>query len=737
MSPILGLVVLFLSLWLALFVHAVHDEDVRTYIVRVNNRMKPSVYAGVNHWYDSTLQSLENYSAKQYSSKLVHVYQTVFHGFSAKLTPRQAQQLEKRPWVVDVFPDRVYKLHTTRTPYFLDLYSDLNFSVAAPLLKYSDYGSNVIIGFLDSGIKPDHPSFNDTGLVDLPVGRWKGNCTVEGFRCNNKVIGVRIINDDGTDVSHGTHTGSTAAGVAVENVFYSDNASGTAVGVAPKARIAIYKVCNDDGICLGSYVLAGFEKAVEDGVDIISASFGDQAHEDFYKDPVAIGAFGAMARNISVIASAGNVGPNRGTVANVAPWVTTVAAGTIDRRFAANLVISPEVTFNGTSLYRGPPLDPTPLPLAYRGNCTSLDENFSGKIVFCDAAIRHPDVNEPISIDEVVRNAGGAGVVVANMPRVGRDLIAKDFAIPGLVISESDGNMSRALIMNGMMTNATMIFRGVEFVTDQLPAPAVASFSSRGPSSISPFVNKPDVLAPGVNILAAWPEGVEYKLLSGTSMACAHVSGLIALVKAVHNDWSPAMIRSAIMTTAYNIANDGNLILNNEDAHESIAWDMGAGHIYPSDAIDPGLVYDITPQDYVDFLCASNYSDPAIQSITSDTYGRTANCNERMPWDLNYPVISIHSKLLGPNITVTRTVTNVGEDDATYTVNVTNSEWVSLTVNPMRMDFTSKGQQQNYDVTITATGLPGSLIVQTYIVWSDGKRQVVSPVVIFPPYSLS
>ncbi|CAA0826441.1 Subtilase family protein [Striga hermonthica] len=593
----------------------------------------------------------------------------------------------------------------------LGLYGDTNNTVARPLLTDSDYGSNVIIGFLDSGIKPEHPSFNDEGLKPLPANsKWKGECNVEGFRCNNKLVGVRYI-IDGTVATHGTHTASTAAGRAVKNVFYSENASGTAVGVAPKARIASYKVCDVD--CASSDVLAGFDKAVADGVDIISISLGSPFGSHSYdKDPIAIGAFGAMENGISVIASAGNNGPSEYSLSNVAPWLTSVAAGTIDRVFSADLVLENGTRMHGASLYSGPPMDPTSfLPLADGGECGSLDESFSGKIVVCYTG----EASNDAKLVEIVTQAGVAGVVAANIAPGGQDLIAKHFTIPGLVITESDGKKIHDLITakTNTVIKATMEFRGVELGIE--PAPAVASFSSRGPNPLSPYVMKPDVLAPGLNILAAWPEGVEFKLLSGTSMACPHVSGLSALLKGAHPEWSPAMIRSAIMTTAYTQANDRKPIINNNDGTESTTSDMGAGHIDPGKAHDPGLVYDITPQDYVDFLCVTIHD---IRNITHHDY----KCNAIMPWDLNYPAISIASHSFSHTnrdmITVKRTVTNVGEDDATYTVTVTNPKGVNLTVNPMRMDFTSKGEKQSYNVTITATKLPTDVVtVEGKIVW--------------------
>ncbi|GER57038.1 subtilase family protein [Striga asiatica] len=701
--------------------------------------MKPSVFPEVHHWYEAILGSLvedsnnnninnnpsNSKSKTYYSSKLIHVYSTVFHGFSARLTPWEAQQLEEQPGVVAVFPD---------------VFSNTKYTVPNRLLTDSDFGSSVTIGFLDNGIQSTHRSFNDSGLKPLPAGSWKGACTAKGVECNNKVIGAWSINNANvTDGGHGTHTASTAAGSAVENVLYGNNTSATAVGVAPKARIASYKVCDGDK-CVESDVVAGLEKAVEDGVDIISMSLGPTLHgpSPYENDPLAVAAFGAMARGISVIASAGDGWYAGNGITNVAPWMTTVTAGTIDRSFPADLVfVKGELApLHGASLYGGAPLDPNPCKITYAGLCNNMTKaNFTGMIVMCDSEF--DDIgngrlsSNATSIEEFVKRSGGVGVVVAKYYPLGRSLMTVNFTMPGLVISELDREKLFPYLQKNNFPLATMIFRDVEFWNDSL-APEVADLSSRGPNSVSSYVVKPDVMAPGVDIIAAWPEDeVEFKMLSGTSMACAHVSGVAALLKGAHPEWSPAMIRSAMMTTAYTQANDGKAIVN--PMRDASIFDMGAGHIDPEKAHDPGLVYDIAADDYVDFLCASNYTNDDILLITNRQY-ETDDCSEIKPWDLNYPAISIDSpsfEAMNRNITVERTVTNVGEVNTSYSVTVSNPQGVTLTVNPMTMNFSSMpyGNQSNYRVTITATeSLPDS--AEGKIVWSDGKRQVASPVVI-------
>ncbi|KAL3648070.1 Calcium uptake protein 1, mitochondrial [Castilleja foliolosa] len=732
---------------LSLSFSLVCSESDRTYIVRVRNDAKPSVFPDVKDWYKATLQSLLNSNllktdqnskpTQKATASLLHVYKTVFHGFSAKLTKQQAKQLLDKPGVITILPDRVLQLCTTRSPSFLGLYplssdNTNDISKAGRLLSESDSGSNVIIGFLDSGISPEHPSFNDEGMGSIPE-KWKGQCNGgDDFICNNKIIGAWSISTSARDESgHGTHTASTAAGRAVGNASFFGYAKGIAVGVAPKARIAVYKVCVM--LCQASNILAGLNKAVEDGVDVISMTIGDNRPMMYSLDPISIGAFGAMEKGVSFITPAGNDGPIQGSVANIAPWMTVVGASTIDRGFSADLVLGNGWVINGESLYSGKPLpENTTFPLIDGGNCmdfSSLDTN--GKIVVCN---RFGEGDG----GKAVQRAGGRGVVVANMEGEGDDLIAESYIIPGLSIDETTSTMVRDDYINENKTtaNATMLFHGTEFGLK--PAPVVASLSSRGPNNISSYVQKPDLVAPGVNILAAWL-GTGFEVRSGTSLSCPHVAGVAALLKGAHPDWTPAMIRSAMMTTAYTQDKDSKAILDSKDHMEATAWAMGAGHVNPEKAVDPGLVYNTTADDYLNFLCASGYTDDGIRNITNSPNTRCGE-EQTQPWDLNYPAISVAIKA-SETLVVHRTVTYVGDQlPADYSVTVTNpksvtdpkSGIISMNVDLMRMVFKGKGEKQSYSVTIQAI-LASAMVEGMYqgkIVWSDGRQhQVVSPVV--------
>ncbi|GER57542.1 subtilase family protein [Striga asiatica] len=729
------------------------EESRTTYIVRVQPGMKPSGFAGARDWNRASLKG--NY--KHDEERFVHVYDKAFHGFSARLTRQEAAQLSGQPGIISIVPDRLHQLHTTRSPTFLGIQSKSSASDNNGQLSESELGSNVIIGIFDSGIWPEHRSFHDQGLDPISPDIWRGECEEgENFtraNCNNKIIGARFFskgyeaNENGQleefksprdSIGHGTHTASIAAGRAVPNATFFGHATGVASGVAPRARIAVYKVCWKNG-CMASDILAAFDKAISDGVHIISLSL-DSGQVPFEIDPTSIGAFGAMQRGIFVSASAGNDGPGERTVSNIAPWLTTVGASSIDRRFPADVVLGDGQVIGGVSLYGGGPLLPndTFLPLTYTNSCNDgfSGDEVRGKIVVCPRG--------PGQLGEPVAEAGGAAVVVIG----GSIFQAEPHVLPGLTIEESVGDaILRYINSSGANATATIIFHPTDLGFH--PAPALASFSSRGPSFETRYYLKPELIAPGVNILAAWPDGLsptglssdtrrtEFNILSGTSMACPHVSGIAALLKGAHPDWSPAMIRSAMMTTAYTRDSQGWPIL--DDGAEASVWARGAGHVDPQKAIDPGLVYDVTAEDYVRLQClrlAPPEDDDygAISNSDGDGHPLYIGCSGSQPAfdnaaDLNLPAVATVLQSDISPVTISRTVTHVAEGPATYNVAVANPSngLMHVSVNPSTMVFKTKGEKQSYSVTIHPIAVSQAF---ANIVWSDGLHDVVSPVVI-------
>ncbi|XP_062087931.1 subtilisin-like protease SBT1.5 [Humulus lupulus] len=751
--------------------------DRKTFIVQVQRQAKPSIFPTHKNWYESslaTLSSSDSQKTSTFDNAVIHTYENVFHGFSAKLSPSEASKLESLPHVLAVIPEQVRYVQTTRSPEFLGLKT----TGSAGLLKESDFGSDLVIGVIDTGIWPERKSFNDRDLGPVP-SKWKGQCIAgkdfPATSCNRKLIGARYFCDgyestngkmnETTELrsprdsdGHGTHTASIAAGRYVFPASTLGYARGIAAGMAPKARLATYKVCWNAG-CYDSDILAAFDAAVADGVDVISLSVGGVV-VPYYLDSIAMGAFGAADAGVFVSASAGNGGPGGLTVTNVAPWVTTVGAGTMDRDFPADVKLGNGRTIPGVSVYGGPGLTPGQMyPLLYAGNvggdgyssslCLegSLDPKLvNGKIVLCDRGI-----NSRAAKGEVVQKSGGVGMILANVVSDGEGLVADCHVLPATSVGASAGDEIRTYITSSSKSHspptATIIFKGTKLGVR--PAPVVASFSARGPNPESPEILKPDVIAPGVNILAAWPDRVgpsgissdkrrtEFNILSGTSMACPHVSGLAALLKAAHPDWSPAAIRSALMTTAYTVDNRGETMLDESTGNSSSVLEFGSGHVHPEKAMDPGLVYDITSYDYIDFLCNSNYTTKNIQVITRKAADCSGAKKAGHAGNLNYPSLAAVFQQYGKHKMSThfiRTVTNVGEPNSVYRVTVRPPSGTLVTVQPDKLVFRRVGQKLNFLVRVEATALKlsaGSSNVKSgSIVWSDGNHKVTSPLVV-------
>ncbi|KAG2238619.1 hypothetical protein Bca52824_092110 [Brassica carinata] len=263
----------------------------------------------------------------------------------------------------------------------------------------------------------------------------------------------------------------------------SGYASGIAKGIAPKARIAAYKVCWKDSGCLDSDILAAFDAAVVDGVDVISISIGggDGITSPYYLDPIAIGSYGAASKGIFVSSSAGNEGPNGMSVTNLAPWVTTVGAGTIDRNFPADAILGDGHRLGGVSLYAGVPLKGRMFPVIYPGNAgmssaslcmeNSLDpKHVRGKIVICDRG-SSPRVAKGL----VVKKAGGVGMILANGASNGEGLVGDAHLIPACAVGSNEGDRIKAYASSHPNPVASIDFRGT--ITGIKPAPVIASFS--------------------------------------------------------------------------------------------------------------------------------------------------------------------------------------------------------------------------------------------------------------------
>ncbi|GFZ19585.1 subtilase family protein [Actinidia rufa] len=662
----------------------------QSYIIHMDKSAMPASFSTPHSWYTSALSSLSS-STDGVPPTHLYTYNHVMNGFSAVLSPAQLQQLEKN--------------------------------------ARAGFGDDMIIGIIDTGVWPESESFNDEGMPPVPA-RWRGACETgaefNSSHCNKKLIGARsfskAMKQSGLNISeiydydsprdfmgHGTHTSSTAAGSLVPCADHFGYAKGMAIGMAPKARLAMYKVYfyNDSISACASDTLAGMDQAIGDGVDLMSLSLGF-TETPFYENPIALGAFAAMEKGIFVACSAGNSG--KIAMFNGAPWITTVGAGTVDRDFSGHITLgNGDLSITGRSIYPENQLV-FRVPLYFgHGNRTkeiceygSLDpEDVAGKYIFCDFDV---ETSYDRQLDEF-RRSNASGAIISSDS--GIFVFPSEFNLPLVIVKPEEGDLMKAYIINSKNPIVSVKFQTTVLGTK--PAPQVAFFSSRGPGSVAPWVLKPDILAPGYEILAGWAPNkratfirddallTDYILESGTSMSSPHLVGIAALLKAAHREWSSAAIRSALMTTSDVFDNTKSILTDMATGQSGTPLDFGAGHVNPNKALNPGLVYDMEVQDYINFLCGMNYTMQQIKIISRRS---DFNC-ENASLDLNYPsFIAILNDTSTTSYTFKRVLTNVVNSSSVYAAEVVMPTGMKVVVQPMTISFTEKYSRDGFNLTV-------------------------------------
>lgn len=697
----------------------------------------------------------------------VYSYRYAFNGFAARMTADEARALQKRGDVVKVWRDEIRQLQTNNSPNYI------NITEGGEAWSNGLTGEDVVIGVIDTGVWPEHPSFADVATPKkgnkgpaIEYGSIPGGFTPSGcdfgdtgfnpydsaFDCNNKLVTARCYNaafssgpggvcgGDGAGLAgweflsardpdgHGSHTASTAGGNFGVPAYVGDEFQGDISGIAPRARIAVYKSCWD-GLagsgCGSADSAAAIDQAVADGVDVINFSVGGSSNA--FNGPDDLAFLFAADAGVLVATSNGNAGPGEGTVGTPAgvPWITAVGATQDDGVFDPDLTVNGPVSIAGKYDSRMATSDVT---LADTGAITA-DVTLASTVFACvaDGAV------DPItgialvsrggcSFTEKFNNVAAAGasaiIVYNNTPGAPPPgMIASGTTIPGVAVTYEDG----VLMENEAGVNVTL-----DYVSG---ANRVAGFSSRGPNNGAPDIIKPDLSAPGVSTLAAytpWNGGEYFASISGTSMASPHVAGAFALLKQKHPDWTPAIAKSALMTTARAD------LLKTKGPDAADPFDIGAGEILPSDSDDPGLAYDAGFLEYLAMLCGEPAQAGLVTSGDCDFLEAIGLSLD--PSDLNLASIGV-AELMGSQ-TVTRTVTAVYNNNGSknFTVSVDAPAGIDVTVTPSKLKL-RKGESATYEVTLTATdGAEISEWAFGSLTWSDkdGVYSVRSPIAVRP-----
>ena len=685
-------------------------------------------------------------------------YTLALNGFSATLTVKQLAALASDRKVASLALDELK--HVTATPSTSFLGLDGTGGVWDKFGGLDKAGKGIVLGDLDTGIAPENPSFAGSALgttagaepylsgttttfVKADGNTFTGVCQTgaqfSAANCSTKIISARyyvagfgagrigsaatgeyLSPRDGE--GHGSHTASTAAGNARVPASVGGTSYGTITGVAPAAKIAVYKVCwsgpdpavtTDDG-CATSDLLSGIDQAVKDGVDVINYSIGGGAAQTTVS-PTDQAFLGAAAAGIFVSASAGNSGPAASTLDNASPWITTVAASTIPS-YEATVSLGDGRKLGGASVTvartaGAPPLTGslvTATSVALAGTvsanlCLSdtLDPaKAAGKIVVCERG-----TNARVEKSAEVKRAGGIGMVLVNVVPGSTDL--DPHTVPTIHL---DARYHATVLAYAATVGATATFTPDNTAGDTPPTPVVAGFSSRGPVlADGSDLLKPDISAPGVAIIAdganAAGQDPTFQFLSGTSMAAPHISGLGLLYLGVHPTASPAEIKSAMMTTAYD-TKDG------AGAPVTDPFTQGAGHVDPTKYFAPGLLYLNGLDDWYGYIQGAGY-DVGVAPID--------------PSNLNLASIAIGS--LTAFETVTRTVTSTQAGTFTAKAEVAG---IDAVVSPSTLTFGAAGESKSFTVRFTRTTAPLDTFTTGSLTWTSGSTTVRSPIAIKP-----
>ncbi|CAH2048010.1 unnamed protein product [Thlaspi arvense] len=705
----------------------------------------------------------------------LYSFKHIINAFAVRTTPSQAKKLMKAKGVKAVEEDKGVKLMTTYTPDFLELPRDVWPKISSDGDRRA--GEDIVIGFVDTGINPTHPSFsafNPTNPFSTNLSRlnFSGDCETGPLfpagSCNGKIISARFFSagarasvalNSSLDIlspfdasGHGSHVASIAAGNAGVPVIVDGFSYGRASGMAPRARIAVYKAIYPS---IGTLVdvIAAIDQAIMDGVDVLTLSVGPD--EPPVGKPTVLGIFDlamllARKAGVFVVQAVGNHGPSPSSVLSYSPWVLGVAAGNTDRSYPASLILDGGQTVQGVGL-SGPTLGAPFLQHrlvlatdAVRTNGSVLQtsiidieecqrpEYFDpakvfGSIVICTFSDGfYNRISTVRAIIHTAKSLGFMGFILIANPRFG-DYVAEPviFSSPGILIPKVlDSQMILRYYQEktyrdekGLVTQFGARARISDGRNSILAgeAPVVSRFSSRGPAFLHTNgdlldVLKPDILAPGHQIWGAWSRpsvfdpiftGQNFAILSGTSMATPHIAGIGALIKQLNPSWTPAMIASAISTTANKYASSGEKIsVESYDIgtlFPSNHFDHGAGHVNPARAINPGLVLPTGFQDYISFLCSlPNIDRIRIRAATG--VGCTTVLSH--PANLNHPSVTITA--LKGSLVVRRSFQNVANKTETYLGSVLAPNGTSVRLIPSW--FTIRAQNiQNIDIEFNVT----------------------------------
>ncbi len=645
-----------------------------------------------------------------------HVYRYALDGMAVRLNDSEASRLAALPGVVSVSRQRYSRPLTDAGPEWIGADSLWNGQVAGlPATK----GEGVVVGVIDTGINPTHPSFAASGAdgyaITNPRRHFFGLCQTGEATCNSKLIGIYDFTSEGTkgidSVGHGSHVSGIVAGDAMVNSLHGHTVSlpRFVSGVAPHANLIMYKACvaptpdNSSSTCAESDLMAAIDQAIADNVDVINYSIGGGSVDPYQllrqsnNDAAAL--FRARQAGIVVVTAAGNEGPGAGSIDEPgnAPWVIAVANATHDRRFVNSIgdlsgVAGAPAALSGVGYTSGY----GPAPIVYAGDYGNAlcgtgpmdypptgasnpfaPGTFDGQIVVCDRGT-YARVEKGYN----VKLAGAGGYILANAPSDGESIVSDDHYLPAVHLGYTEGKaLEDWLKIPGTHTGT---ISGVSANLNDSYGDILNASSSRGPYGYGGGILKPDITAPGTDILSAAQNGTGLALLSGTSMASPHVAGAAALLIALHPDWSPAQVESALLGTALS-----GSVRKADAVTPATPLDAGTGRVQVAAAAVAGLYLPLSASDFL-------AQDPALG-------GDPAKLNK----------IGLENENCLGNCSFTRTVADMS-GGGSWQASATATTGARISVSPSQFTLGAGASQPlNIAVDVSDPRLPGS--------WIDGR----------------
>jgi subtilisin family serine protease len=632
---------------------------------------------------------------------ILYVYDVAYNGMAVELSPAEAATVARLPEVKRVIRNFQRYIQTDTTPEFLNAYGVWDGSNVPPSLP-GTLGEGMVVGIIDTGINMGHPSFAATdgdGYTHTnPRPGYYGWCDPAhpnydpSLVCNDKLIGVYAYPTSGMNPidanGHGSHVGGTAAGNVLYDIEYNAVTFDRISGIAPRANIISYRVCLTTSCDLDA-ILAAIDDATADAVDVINYSIGG-GPTDPWNDPDSEAYLNARDAGIFVATSAGNSGPNPGTIGSPAnsPWITAVGNTTIGRIIANTLDVTGPApvppALEGIAAVRGsesPPISSDiEADIIYSGdvdpdNILGCDPfpagSFTGSIALiqrgvCPFSDKINNANAAGAIAVVIfNNAGGPPIVMS----------VAGTSIHSVFVSDADGIAIRNWIQAETDPTAS-INAGTTSVNNPNWADIMANLSSRGPN-VNPDFIKPDIAAPGTNILAPYAGAANsYGMISGTSMASPHVAGAATLLRSLFPDWSPAEIQSALMMTSLS-----GVVVKQDVVTPSDPFDVGAGRLDLTNAALAGLVLHETTANF-EAADPALGGDPTTLNLASLA---NFNCLEVCSW--------------------TRTVRSVADSSITYNATSTGPVGMAITVDPPSFTIDPDATQV-LTITVDASAMP-------------------------------